>query len=357
MKLDNFPKPVYDIIYKLSKLAFQGLLKSQLVFTFDKVKQVCPEVNTTPGALNGFGLLQAVQHYPIKGVGTTVSFNFLHLTMQEFLAVWYISHCPVEQQVQLLEQSFMNTRFLNELDNSNAHMWQMYVEIVGVNYDAWIKFTTKFNLSLDKFKDPLKYLYYIQCLLEGRSKKINIKYVTSVFKYNTIRLPYVTLLPYHIALLCVFLSKSTEQWQYLDCDNNAMGDVGVKISTNFLLTNKVVLTCIESFCLVFNCLTSRSGADNSAIIQEGTLVKLDLSCNNLGDRGMLEISQGLQVNSKLTTLSLSFNDIGVNGAKSLATALCHNHTLEYLIINNNEIMDDGVIAISECFKINGGVTM
>ena len=69
---------------------------------------------------------------------------------------------------------------------------------------------------------------------------------------------------------------------------------------------------------------------------------------------MLEISRGLQVNSKLTTLYLLFNNIGVNGAKSLATALCHNHTLEHLIIGYNEIMDDGIIAISECFKVSGG---
>ena len=86
VKLDNFSKTAYDVIYKLSKLAFQGLVKNKLVFTFDEVKQVCPEVDTTPGALNGFGLLQAVQHYPTRGAGTTVSFNFLHLTMQEFLA-------------------------------------------------------------------------------------------------------------------------------------------------------------------------------------------------------------------------------------------------------------------------------
>ena len=81
VKLDSFPKPIYDIINKLSKLAFQGLQKNQLVFTFDEVKKVCPEVNIVPGALNGFGLLQAVQHYPTKGVGKTLSFNFLHLTM------------------------------------------------------------------------------------------------------------------------------------------------------------------------------------------------------------------------------------------------------------------------------------
>ena len=210
------------------------------MFTFDKVKQVCPEVTTTPGALNGFGLLQAVQHYPTKGAGTTFTLNFLHLTMQEFLAAWYISHCPVEQQVDVLKQSFMNTGSWNELNNSNARMWQMYVGIVGVDCDAWVQFTTEFNLSLEKFEDPLRYFYYLQCLLEGRSKNINL--VSSVFRGNTIQFPYVTLSPYHIALLCVFLSKSTEKWENLSFCGNAMGDVGVKLFMNYLLANKEALT-------------------------------------------------------------------------------------------------------------------
>ena len=348
-KLDNFPKTVYDIIYKLSKLAFQGLLKNQLVFTFDEIKQVCPEVDTTPGALNGFGLLQAVQHYPIKGVGITVSFNFLHLTMQEFLAAWYISHCPVEQQVDLLKHSFMHNAFQNELDNSTARMWQMYVGIVGVNCDAWVQFTTECKLTLDKFKTPLRYFYYLQCLIEGRSKITN--FVSSAFKDNTIEFSHVGLLPYHIALLCSFLSKSTEQWTCLDFSGNAMGDIGVKIFVNFMLANKEVLTHIKDLHLSSNYLTSRSATTISSIIQEGTLVILNLTNNNLGESGVLGIVQALQVNLTLKVLYLSVNNIGTNGAKSLATALLHNHTLEELHISNNKIMDDGAIAISQCFKI------
>ena len=303
-KLDNFPKPVYDVIYKLSKLAFQGLPKKHLVFTFDEVKQVCPEIDTTPGALNGFGLLQAVQHYPIKGAGTTVSFNFLHLTMQEFLAAWYISHCSIEQQVQLLKQSFMNMNTVpwNELNSSNDRMWEMYVGIVGVNSDAWAQFTTEWNLTLDKFKDPLGYFYYLQCLLEGKCKNINFD--SSAFKDNTIEFPHVPLLPYHIALLCSFLSKSTEQWKRQDFSGNAIGDVGITIFANFLLANEKLLTCIKDLDLLSNCLTSRSATAISSIIQEGTLVKLNLSCNNLGESGMLEIVQALQVNSTLKVLFL-----------------------------------------------------
>ena len=171
---------------------------------------MCPEVDNIPGALNGFGLLQAVQHYPVKGAGVAVSFNFLHLTMQEFLAAWYVSHCSIKEQKQLLKQSFMNTRPWDELSNSNARMWQMYVGIVGVNCDAWIQFTNENNLTLNAFTNPLNYLYYLQCLVEGKCD--NLDFVSSPFKHGTIDFRRRALIPYHMVLLCLFLSKSSEYW-------------------------------------------------------------------------------------------------------------------------------------------------
>ena len=372
VKLDNFPKVIYDIIYKLSKLAFEGLQKNQLVFTFNEIKQTCPEVDTTPGAFNGFGLLQAIQHYPIKGAGTTVSFNFLHLTMQEFLAAWYISHCSVEKQKQLLNTSFMRCytfAFLKEydcwhrislndlkyyryeLDRYHIRVWQMYVGIVGIHCDAWVQFTTERSYSLSEIKDPVLYLYYLQCLLEGKCKNVNL--TTSPFKKNTITFPY-TLLPYHIALLCLFLSKSTEQWKYYNFLSNEMGDAGVKILTQFLLANKNILACINTLDLSLNNLSSQSATAVNNVIQRGALVILNLSCNNLGNSFVHGFSQILQANSTLKELVLCRDNIGVTGAKSIAVALHHNRTLKRLVISYNEIMDDGLIAISECFKISDG---
>ena len=170
----------------------------------------------------------------------------------------------------------------------------------------------------------------------------------------TIRLPNITLLPYHIALLCIFLSKSTKKWKFLDFGSNVMGDIGVKILANILLSNRNIMTYIEILSLVSNCLTSQSATDIINIIREGTLVELNLSCNNLDDDGMIKILQALQANSKLTILVLTFNDIGVNGAKSIGILLCHNRTLKHLYIGTNKLMDDGVTAISEQFKISEG---
>ena len=63
-KLAMLPKKVLDIVHKLTELAFKGLQENKLVFTFDEIKQSCPNIDETEGAINGFGLLQTVEHYP-----------------------------------------------------------------------------------------------------------------------------------------------------------------------------------------------------------------------------------------------------------------------------------------------------
>ena len=123
-KLIYIPKHILDIIYQLSKLAFKGLQDSRLVFTYDEVKEVCPEVDDTPGAINGFGLLQAVQQYCCKGAGKTTSLNFLHFTMQEYLAALHVSTLSSEQKSVLIKNTFWDHRF--------NFMWMMYVGIVGI---------------------------------------------------------------------------------------------------------------------------------------------------------------------------------------------------------------------------------
>ena len=134
-KLVNVPNQVLDIVYKLSELAFKGLQENKLVFTFDEIKQTCPNIDETVGAINGFGLLQAVEHYPHKGAGTTQSFNFLHFTMQEFLAALHVSTLPSEQQSSLMEKTFW--------DGHYNFMWMMFVGIVGVKSDIFVNFMSK----------------------------------------------------------------------------------------------------------------------------------------------------------------------------------------------------------------------
>ena len=131
-KLEDLPRCIVKFVYKLSQLAFMGLQNNQLVFSISKLKKICPEVNRIPGAINGFGLLQAVQHYPKRGAGRTTSVNFLHFTMQEYLAALHVSRLPTEEQSSLMKKTFWDGQF--------NFMWMMYVGIVGVKSKSFASF-------------------------------------------------------------------------------------------------------------------------------------------------------------------------------------------------------------------------
>ena len=79
--LQNLPDPYGKIIQQLSRLSLDKLNNNQLVFTLDEMKHYCPELETIKGAINGFGLLQAVEHIDI--FQTTKTFHFIHFSVQE----------------------------------------------------------------------------------------------------------------------------------------------------------------------------------------------------------------------------------------------------------------------------------
>ena len=169
-KLADVPKPVLDIVYKLSELAFKGLQENKLVFTFDEIIKICPHIDKIAGATNGFGLLQAVQHYSHKGVGTAMSFNFLHFTMQEFLAALHLTILPIERQSSLMEMTFWNGNYNN--------MWIMFVGIVGVKSNVFVNFISKGKVYRNKsgiriakyiVKDKRKCSHLLQCYREAKS--------------------------------------------------------------------------------------------------------------------------------------------------------------------------------------------
>ena len=67
------------MVLQLAKLSLEALDNNKLTFTLDDIKAACPDIMVVPGALNGFGLLQAIKHFGLTG--TTMTFNFLHLSI------------------------------------------------------------------------------------------------------------------------------------------------------------------------------------------------------------------------------------------------------------------------------------
>ncbi|XP_065883142.1 protein NLRC3-like [Dysidea avara] len=247
-KLDKVPKPILDIVYNLAKLAFKGLQQNKLIFTLDEIEEACPNISNMLGAINGFGLLQAVQHYPQKGAGETTSFNFLHYTMQEYLAAQHVTILPDKEQVSLMEKTFWDSQF--------NFMWMMYVGIVGVKAENFVNFISQGKVYKNKNElrvvanDKRKRLHVFQCFMEAKSIADTPAVITSMFKDGKVTLVNLNLLPHHISSLTLFISTSSINWKILQLRGCQIGDIGMSVLEQFI--SEYTIPTLEYFDLSNN---------------------------------------------------------------------------------------------------------
>ena len=383
-KITDLPEPELTIVYQLSKLAYKGLCNSQLVFTYDEIKEVCPKVDETPGAINGFGLLQTVEYYHRKGAGKILSLNFLHFTMQEYLAALHVSTLPSEEKSSLIENIFQDGQF--------NFMWIMYVGIVGPHFishmvsDSLYEGNHQYALQHGEYNMPArKSLFIFQCYLEGKKLKLIPEVVTGIFSNGNINLSKITLLPHHIMSLTVFMMRSTTQWKSLNLDSCSIGNNGMSILAKFFMNFKEMTTTMKYLNLRNNNLTSLWGThtvtaqDNvdscSELLQSvedldlsfnlicdtsiseylknnSSLCKLNLSKNNITDEGAKVLAETIQVNTILQELNICKNEITDEGAKIFAEAIQINTTLQNLNMSQNKITDEGAKRLAEAIVIN-----
>ena len=298
-KLTNVPKQVLDIVYKLSELAFKGLQENKLVFTFDEIKQTCPCIDETVGAINGFGLLQAVEHYPHKGAGITKSFNFLHFTMQEFLAALHVSTLPSEQQFSLMKEKFWDGRY--------NFMWMMYVGIVGINSDIFVNFVSKGKVYKHKsgirmaeniLSDKRKRLHVFQCFMEAKSSAEAPDVISDMFQDGKVIINEVKLLPHHITSLMTFMSNSCMQWKALELSKCNITDIGMSVLKQFISDR---ITTLEYVNLSHN--DSSPWGVYCAIIRHCSVNSLALCAGDGMEEHVNEMIEALQMNTNLQSLT------------------------------------------------------
>jgi len=343
-KITDLPETIFLFLQKLSKLAFIGLQRDQLVFSYDEITEVCPEIDETPGAFNGFGLLQAIQHYAQKGAGRTTSFNFLHHTLQEFLAAFYVSSLCNEQQLSLMDETFWDGRF--------KFMWMMHIGIVGIKSPAFSSFVSTYvetsptpsnsividsedplSLSYYILKDKIKCLHLFQCYMEAKSSEIP-KEISSVFSGGKVELANVTLLPHHISSLIYFMSASVKQkWKVLELRYCNLKSIGMNSLLEHFIKNEQIVSSLEYIDLSEN--KSTPWSVYCVVIRYCCTKSLTVCGDNGMEDHVREIINNLEANTILESLTLC--DIGQVGLESIKKILVHNSTLDIVNLSWKKI--------------------
>ena len=182
-KFKDLPADLYKCFLDLAKIAFEGIEKQQVIFNSDSV----------PPGINHFGFLDTV--CTLYGEGET-SYNFLHLTLQEFFAAFYISQLP-DCGSALFE------------NYHNLDQWNMVWRFVAglTKFHHLVNCASLFLFKKDKTLTPL----FIQSLFEAQividfTSTFGVEFKT--FKFDNIIVShgtYTCFQPYSTPLNCFAL--------------------------------------------------------------------------------------------------------------------------------------------------------
>ena len=241
-----------DILTELAKLAYKALKIDKIVFTLSEIDKDCPNLTMTSNNWNGLGLLKAVQCYSKEIGNDQAIFHFLHFSIQEYMAAWYISTLSDKKQIKLLQKTFWEHRYYNA--------WIMYVGITGGNSFAlqhfmsgnWFQLYSKVfgasKVSSKFLKHKMKCLHLFQCLVEADKPDI-IKSVKSLFENKQIDLSNQALIPSDLNTFGFFLIRSiNKEWDELNLSNCSIGSNGCNVLCDRLLDKDV--RCIVTIKMV-----------------------------------------------------------------------------------------------------------
>ena len=230
-ELSDLPEPHDKVFYELSKLAYDALIKDQIVFAKNEITKACPHLIMRRDNWNGLGLIKAAQHG-----NDSVSFHFLHFSIQEYMAAYYIASLSDKEQLKLLKNTFWDIRYFNT--------WILYVGITHGESFAWKHFlsgnwfhfsthvSNAFNISKNFLHNKVKCLHLFQCFIEGNIEQ----FAKSFFQDRIIDLSNQTLQLKDVNILGFFLLRTiNKHWKRIDLSRCNLRDVGcIALSKMFM---------------------------------------------------------------------------------------------------------------------------
>ena len=360
--LAGLPEPYLRIIQQLSVLSLKALDIKRLVFTSEEIKQFCPDIEMIPEAINGFGILQAVEHFGITCTKRT--FNFTHFSIQEYLAAYCVAHLLPKEELQILQKYFWS--------GTHSNMFSMYVAMTQGQHSAFKCFLSDGNSTVkiaDKFLgSQLSCLRLFKCFYEaGDEEMYSCIDKEKVFRDKIISLRFNELSPSDIECLGLLLTSSTtKQWQALNLTSCSLRDyeirtlhqgivgispiniASVDLPANFITSSSD--SCISD--LVINCSVKSLDASGNKTLGEtmqfytmishpqSVLEQLWVAGNRLTTVSAIFIFRALREPNQLKTLIISDNLIDDDICDEVITTLQINKTLKRLLMSNNPIGSD-----------------
>lgn len=238
----------------LCELAFDGLVKDKMVFQYEEIETaMCMADQEIESKF--LGLLTAFKSFP--AVGDNLTYQFLHLTIQEFLAArWVATHKSPEEQAKFFKDHLSNDRFrmmllflagITKLDDSSF----------GIVFSAELDFLIP-DEERRRMVETEDLLFHLAHFLYESQNPTHCHTLACAIKEQTIILRRNVPLFLFLAF-AFFLSRSRCTWKRLDIGTNVIrhGELDIlceqleKESSSVCIQQLQVIDGIQVFSCVF----------------------------------------------------------------------------------------------------------
>ncbi|XP_065901515.1 NACHT, LRR and PYD domains-containing protein 3-like isoform X2 [Dysidea avara] len=332
--LTGVPKEAVTTLLLLCRLAYCGFFDwysdreegwwrkwkdPKIIFTVADLKECGIEVTAE---WDGYGLLKATHTHQLPT--DTITYNFSHLTIQEFLCAVYISTLSQEEQQRLLSE--------HSSDYPNV-----FIFLCGVT--GFVS-SEMFQFVFSKLSEYGDSVTAVKCLYESQ-RTSPPQPVTPI----RLEMRFCSLLPYDV--VCISHVMSCYPVYELDMFGCDIGDKGAELLVKHYPNKNTTGQLLEVLNLRFNYLTIDGLLHIMKIVKtsSASLRVLDVNVNDISDDGMSLISSELQYNNILTELSVVKCGLSVKGAICISAVL-GKCSLQVLDMSFNNIGDDGITAIA-----------
>ena len=354
--LDDLPDDLKSKLSDLCVLAYEGVMQNKVVFYRDDLRKF-----NLPANLSSLGLLQAVEGLTLHS--KSLSYNFLHLSVQELLAAYHISHIDSSKQLEVFERMFGSSRFQAVL-----HYYSGFTKLAN---PAIRDFVSTYAQQKSSIEDLLSLLH---CFYEAQEPSLCMlvapKFTRECINLNNFLNPVdVLAIGYFVTSLLSVPSSDT---------SNILLKIRNKVDKHRLKLLLLELSKypigeanerrLEMTMYQLDHINSYShqifeGLKHNSAAFAQVLVRLDLSNTRLvANKDTIQaLTTMLQVNKTLTHLDLSknwyFSDSGANCA-SIFQSLQHNTSLVHLNLSSTRLVatKDTAQALTIMLQVNKTLT-
>uniref|UniRef100_A0A8C1XRM8 NACHT, LRR and PYD domains-containing protein 12-like n=1 Tax=Cyprinus carpio TaxID=7962 RepID=A0A8C1XRM8_CYPCA len=363
-----------EVIVKLAEVAFKQLMKGNVMFYEEDLIE--SGIDVTDATVYSGICTEIFKEESV--IHQRKVYSFIHLSVQEFLAAFYLFYCYLTKNNESLREfrsnrsdevslyGLLTSAVDKAVENKNGYLDLFLRFLLGVSLESnqrllqdllthtensseTIRETTQYIKEKIKDDDDDNHLSagesinLFLCLLEVKDQTLfrEIQEFVKSDKHSE------KLSSAHCSTVSYMLQMSEEPLDELNPMKYNTSDEGRRRLI------PAVINCRKA--LFSGCNLTVQGCESlSSALQSSNCVlrELDLSNNALQDSGVKFISDGLKSpNCQLQILSLAGCYLTAQGCESLSSALqSSNCVLRELDLSNNDLQDSGVKIISDGLK-------